>query len=233
MLAAVVAAAFQHIDEALQIGVDIGVRMRDRMAHAGLRREMHDMRKFVVLEQRRRRVAVGEIELDEVEMVGLREFGAPRFLQRGIVIGRHDVDADHAAALRQQPPRHMKADEAGGAGDEDRCASHHSRHSSIPAGFDRAVEHRACTSKTSALAVAQQAADQRPAALDIFVMRDGEDHRVGGLERLAGDQRRCRIRAWPRPADASGSCTCTATPAAPVRARYRRLSNCGCPAHFP
>ena len=53
MLAAVVPAAFQHVEEALQVGVDIGVRIAERMAHAGLRGEMHDMRKSVLGEQRR------------------------------------------------------------------------------------------------------------------------------------------------------------------------------------
>ena len=40
-------APFQHIDEAFEIGVDIGVRMIDRMTHAGLRREMHHLGKAV------------------------------------------------------------------------------------------------------------------------------------------------------------------------------------------
>ena len=73
---------------------------------------------------------------------GLCELGAPRLLQRRIVIRRHVVDADHRAALRKQPPRHMKADEAGGAGDQDRVVVIHSRHSSMPSGLLLAVEHR-------------------------------------------------------------------------------------------
>ena len=42
MPAAIVPAAFQHIDEALDVGIDIGVRIFERIAHAGLRREMND-----------------------------------------------------------------------------------------------------------------------------------------------------------------------------------------------
>ena len=80
MLAAVMAAAFQHVQKALEIGVEIGFRMGDRMSHAGLGCEMHHMREFVFLEQLRRRGAVGKIEPDEFEMVRLGEFVAPRFL---------------------------------------------------------------------------------------------------------------------------------------------------------
>ncbi len=51
MLAAVVAAAFQHVDEAFEIGIDIGVGMFERIANARLGREMDDDRKPMLLEQ--------------------------------------------------------------------------------------------------------------------------------------------------------------------------------------
>ena len=52
MFAAVVPAALQHVDEALDIGVDIGVRMVDRITHAGLSREVDHHLKPVLREQR-------------------------------------------------------------------------------------------------------------------------------------------------------------------------------------
>ena len=68
MPAAVVAAAFQHVDEALDVGIDIGVRIFKRIAHAGLRREMDDMRETVLAANSAATAgAVGEIELDETE----------------------------------------------------------------------------------------------------------------------------------------------------------------------
>ena len=51
MAASMMPATFQHIDEALEIGVDIGMRMIDRITHAGLRREMHHPGKAVFGEQ--------------------------------------------------------------------------------------------------------------------------------------------------------------------------------------
>ena len=44
-------ATFQHIDETFEVGVDIGMRMIDRMTHARLRREMDHPGKPVLGEQ--------------------------------------------------------------------------------------------------------------------------------------------------------------------------------------
>ena len=52
MPAAVVPAAFEDIGEADQIGIHIGVRIDQRIAHAGLRGEMDDMGKAMLREQR-------------------------------------------------------------------------------------------------------------------------------------------------------------------------------------
>ena len=43
--APLVPAALQHVEEADEVGVDIGVRVLERVAHAGLGREMHHDRR--------------------------------------------------------------------------------------------------------------------------------------------------------------------------------------------
>ena len=53
MAAFVVPAAFEHIEEAFEVGVGIGMGMIDRMADAGLCRHVNDMREGVLCEQRR------------------------------------------------------------------------------------------------------------------------------------------------------------------------------------
>ncbi len=45
------AAALQHIKEADEIGICIGIRIDQRMAHARLRREMDHVRKTVIGKQ--------------------------------------------------------------------------------------------------------------------------------------------------------------------------------------
>ena len=48
MLGAAVAAAFENIEKAREIGVEIGMRILQRVAHARLRGEMHHRTEFAV-----------------------------------------------------------------------------------------------------------------------------------------------------------------------------------------
>src|SRR3546814_9255455 len=65
MLDGGVPAALEHVDEADEIAVDIGVRIGERIAHAGLRREVHDPIDALRLEQCRDTVPVLDVQLDE------------------------------------------------------------------------------------------------------------------------------------------------------------------------
>ncbi len=56
-------AAFEHVEEAGQIGVQIGMRILQRVPHARLRREMHHWAELAVAEDRLGAGAVGKIEL--------------------------------------------------------------------------------------------------------------------------------------------------------------------------
>ena len=67
MPAAIVAAALEDVGEAGQIGIHIGVRIDQRIAHAGLRREMNHIGKAMLREQRCHALAIGKVELDETE----------------------------------------------------------------------------------------------------------------------------------------------------------------------
>ena len=98
MAAAVVAAAFQDVEEADEIGVHIGMRVDQRMPDAGLRGEMDHERKAMLGEQGRGGGAIRQIQPHEFEILGARELLQPRFLQRRIVIRREVIDADHVAA---------------------------------------------------------------------------------------------------------------------------------------
>ena len=67
-LQAVVAAALQHVDEALDIRVDIGVRVFQRIVNARLGCQMNDDRKTMLLEKHFDCRAIGQIELHEGEV---------------------------------------------------------------------------------------------------------------------------------------------------------------------
>ena len=125
MPAAVVAAAFEHVDEADQVGIDIGVRI-DR-ANTARRPAPRDGRRWETVLARTAPPSPARSarsSLTKRKRWNLRKLGEPRLLQRRIVIGVEVVEADDVAAVSQQPPRDVKADEAGGAGDEDRAVSH-------------------------------------------------------------------------------------------------------------
>ena len=70
MPAAVMAAAFEHVQKSEQIGVRISVRIDQRMPHAGLRREVHDIVEPVRGEQVRHAGAVRHVHLLELKVGG-------------------------------------------------------------------------------------------------------------------------------------------------------------------
>ncbi len=117
----VMAAAFEHVEKARQVGVDIGVRVLQRVAHARLGGEMdHHLRPHRG-EQLRGARAVGEVDLPEREARAPEQAVQARPLEPRIVVLVQAVDADHAAALGQQPLGQMVADEPGDPGQEDRA----------------------------------------------------------------------------------------------------------------
>ena len=67
------------MQEALDIGVDISVRMLQRVADAGLRGEMDDALGLLLGEDRANDLLVGEVGLDEMKSVAplLAARGAP------------------------------------------------------------------------------------------------------------------------------------------------------------
>ncbi len=83
MPAAVMAAAFQDIREALQVGIHIGVGIGERMAHSGLRGEMDDVGKFLPRKQCGCSSAIGQVKLEETKSADAVELLQPRLLSAG------------------------------------------------------------------------------------------------------------------------------------------------------
>ena len=113
MLDAVAAAAFEDMAEADEVGIEIGLRILDREAHAGLGAEMDDALETALGEEPGHAVAVGEVELFEAEAVMAVEAGEPGLLQSGIVVIVEIVDADDLVAAFEQNPGCLVTDEAG------------------------------------------------------------------------------------------------------------------------
>jgi hypothetical protein len=111
-------AALEHIGEAHQVRLNVRSGILQRVAHAGLRGEVQDAVRLLLVVYARKRRGVGDIELTEAEL-RLRELRQPILLQPNRVVIIQVVDADHVVAARKQSLGAMHADEAGDSGDED------------------------------------------------------------------------------------------------------------------
>ncbi len=117
MLNPMMAAAFEYMQKARDVGVDIVMGVIERVAHTGLRGEMDHALRLLRGKGRVHDGAVGEVGLDEMEAVAGLEPREPGFLQRHVVIGIEIIEPDHLIAPLEQANCRVIADEAGGAGE--------------------------------------------------------------------------------------------------------------------
>jgi len=118
MLHAMVAAAFQDVAEADQVGVDIGGRVLQRVAHPGLGGQVDHALRLVLAEHPLHRLAVADVHALLGEALVILDPRQPRLLQRHVVVVVQVVDADDLVAAFQQTQGQRIADKAGGSGNE-------------------------------------------------------------------------------------------------------------------
>ena len=90
------------------------------MADAGLGGQMDDGVEAIGGKQFAKRRAIGDVALLEVEIRVSGEFGQAGFLQLRVIVGIEIVERDDGAAVGEQTPRDVKADEAGRPSDQNR-----------------------------------------------------------------------------------------------------------------
>ena len=107
----------QQVEVAGDVGADIGARVFHRIAHAGLRGEMHDA---VHAFERHpvHRFVVGDVGAQEGKAGQAAQAREPGALQHRVVVAVEIVDADYRLAAAKERSGGMHADEAGDAGDE-------------------------------------------------------------------------------------------------------------------
>src|SRR3982074_3024621 len=110
MTAFIVPASFQDIDKAFEVGVDISMRMIDRITHTGLGREVDHHRKSIFCKQSRHGGTIREIGLHKAEARILAQDIQSRLLQRGVIVTVEIVQTDNVTAFGQQLTRDVKAD---------------------------------------------------------------------------------------------------------------------------
>ena len=103
-------ARLENIVKADQIGPDIGIRMRNRIPHARLRREVHNNVRFALRKSARYKLLIRDISPDKRKVRIRRQPGQPLFFNCDIIIIVHIVDAGYAdARIFRQKPRAKRA----------------------------------------------------------------------------------------------------------------------------
>ena len=118
MLHARVAAAFEDVLCADDVGIDIGIRVSAAGTHAGLRCEMNDFVRTLGLEQFRHCAAVGNILAIKREPISALKDCEPRLFEAWVIVAVEVIDADDGFPAIEQARRRVKADEAGGSRDQ-------------------------------------------------------------------------------------------------------------------
>lgn len=111
---------FEQVDVADQVGLDIGVRVFDRIAHPGLGPQVDDAVDPLSLQRAVQRGEIGEIDLVKGKPPAMRRDQPvqPVLLQADLVIIVEIVDPHHFIAAFQQAVRQGGTDEPGNAGNQ-------------------------------------------------------------------------------------------------------------------
>src|SRR5262249_35878131 len=118
--------AFENVEKAGKIGVEISVRVLQRIANTGLRGQMHHRPELALGKNAFDRAALGEIDLLESKFAKFAQNSQACLLQCRIVIIVDAVHADHGATSFKEPAGKRKADETRGAGNQDGILRHRS-----------------------------------------------------------------------------------------------------------
>ena len=91
-------ASFENVHEALKVGINVSMRVRQRITNTSLCGEVNDGRKLSLRKELLNGFAVGNIEMVEIEPAAFRQPVQSRLLELRVVIGSEIVDAHHPPA---------------------------------------------------------------------------------------------------------------------------------------
>ena len=109
-------AAFQHVQEADEVGIAIGLRVVDRIAHASLGGQVRHGVEAVPCKERRDPFPTSHIQLEKLKPGMGGQPGKPRTLEIDVVIVVEAVDPHDTIAALQQGGSQRGTDEPGCAG---------------------------------------------------------------------------------------------------------------------
>ena len=107
----------QEIEGSGEIGVEIGARIVEAVAHSRLRGEMVNRIESVAINPSQRG-AILEHRLMAGKARPLQQYPVPAQLKVAVVVGRKPIEADDLMAFVEKTASHVKTYEAGAAGDK-------------------------------------------------------------------------------------------------------------------
>lgn len=107
----IMATPFKDIYKPLQIGIDISVRIFQRVSHPGLRGQMNDTIRLFISENTSHRVPVFDRNTVKAKRLMVSDAGKPRLFQRDIIIVVEIINPDDFITARQQAFDTMHANE--------------------------------------------------------------------------------------------------------------------------
>lgn len=103
-----VVGVFQHVHETDEVAADVRLRVRKRIADAGLGGQMHDGVEPLRLEQRGQRLGTGQIQPAEAKTSMVGQNRQPVVLQPDVVVLIQVVEPDDLIAPVEQPLADVK-----------------------------------------------------------------------------------------------------------------------------
>src|SRR5262249_38300250 len=114
----------EDVEKTGKIGIEISVRILQRITDAGLGGQMHHWPELAVCKDRLNGASLGEIDLVKGKITEFAQNRQARLLQRRIVIVIDAVHADHRATGFKQSAGKGKSDKARRAGNQDSILRH-------------------------------------------------------------------------------------------------------------
>ena len=114
-----VPAAFENVQKTDDVAIDVRVGILERIAHAGLGRQMYDPIGRFALEHVFDSCPVGNVGLDEAETLVRGQPRQSRLLQGNVVVVVEVVQPQNIVTAREQPLRDMHPDESRRSRDPD------------------------------------------------------------------------------------------------------------------
>ena len=96
------ATTLKNVTKPYEVGVNIRIRVLDRITHAGLRREVHDGIEAVLMEKPGHAGTVDDVQFCETEIRIRLAASQSGFLERHVIVVVQVVDAVHRVAALEQ-----------------------------------------------------------------------------------------------------------------------------------